>query len=208
MKYIDIEKWPRKAHFEFFHQMDCPQTNVCLNIDATHFLEFVRQNHISFYYAMIFAANQVINEMADFRCRIRKDGIVLHDKVHPSFTDLTKGSDLFKYVTVDMKDDMISFIEYAKEKSESQKELFSNEEEENRDDLVYFTCLPWISFTSLSHTVSLDRDDSIPRISWGKYFSQDDKVLLPFSIQVNHALLDGMQIGKYTQKLQSYIDQL
>ena len=208
MEYINMDQWPRKEHFAFFYQADYPQFNICMNINCTHFLEFVRSHHISFYYAMIFAVTQVTNEMVEFRYRIRNGKIVLHDKVHPSFTDLAKGSDLFKYVTVDMKEDIITFCRYAKETSENQKEYFAFCSDEQRDDLLYITCFPWISFTSMSHTISFNRDDSVPRISWGKYFNEGDKVLLPFSIQVNHALLDGVQIGRYIEKLQNYMDSL
>ena len=81
---------------------------------------------------MIFAANQAINEVEEFRYRIRGDQVILHDTVHASFTDMTEGSDLFKIVIADMEADM-------------------------------------------SHTISLNRDDSIPRVSWGKYFNDGDQ---------------------------------
>jgi len=189
--------------------MDYPQFNVCMNVDVSHFHEFVRKNHISFYYAMIFAVTHIANNMVNFRYRIRNDKVVLHDQVHPSFTDLQKDSDLFKYVTVDMKDNILTFCKYAKETSRNQKEYFAfGTTDKERDDLIYITCLPWISFTSVSHTISLNKEDSVPRISWGKYFYEGDKVLLPFSVQVNHALLDGVQIGRYIEDLQNYINHI
>jgi chloramphenicol O-acetyltransferase type A len=205
MEYIDMEKWPRKEHFRFFQGMDYPQTNVCMNLDITHFLEFVKENHLSFYYSMIFAATHTANEIDSFRYRIRGDGVVLHDRVHPSFTDLSEGSELFKFVTLEMEGDIISFSNHTKEVSRNTKENLSNE---NRDDLIYYTCLPWISFTSVCHALTLGKEDSIPRISWGKYFRDGEKVLLPFSVQVNHSLLDGFHIGKYVNRLQEYIDQI
>lgn len=54
----------------------------------------------------------------------------------------------------------------------------------------------------------MSKEDSIPRISFGKYFYQDDKVLLPYSIQVNHMLLDGIHVGKYMERLQEFLDEL
>jgi chloramphenicol O-acetyltransferase type A len=32
--------------------------------------------------------------------------------------------------------------------------------------------------------------------------------LLPFSVQVNHALIDGFHIGKYVDRLQTFIDEM
>ncbi len=208
MEYIDIDQWSRKQHFEFFHKMDYPQFNVCLNIDVTHFLEFVKEHDISFYYAMGFASTYAANEIVNFRYRIRGDQVVLHDKIDPSFTDMSADSDLFKIVTVEMNGDIVHFARQAKEQSEQQKVFFIFENAEERDDLVYITCVPWFSFTQLTHPITLSKDDSVPRISWGKYFKQGEKWMLPISIQANHALMDGLHVGRYIEKLQNYIDHL
>lgn len=208
MKYIDIDKWDRKVHFNFFHRMDYPQFNICANLDVTNFLEFVKTNELQFYYAMIHASTSIANQVSNFRYRIREDKVILHDKTHPSFTDIEEGNDLFKLVTVEIKDDIFEFAKYAEEKSMNQKEYFVINELVGRDDLIYITCIPWISFTHLSHTISLNKDDSVPRISWGRYFTENNKVLLPYSVQVNHALVDGVHIGEYLSKLQKYIDSL
>ena len=203
-----MNTWKRKEHFEFFYRMDYPQYNICMNLDITNFLKFVKKNNISFYYAFIFAATYVVNNNIDFRYRIKDGKVVLHDLIHPSFTDMTKNDELFKMVTVEMKNNIIEFSEYAKKESENQKDYFCFDKLVGRDDLIYYTCIPWISFTHLSHTITINRNDSVPKISWGKYFFDKEKILLPFSVQVHHALMDGMQVGKYVNELQEYLDSL
>ncbi len=117
-------------------------------------------------------------------------------------------NDLFKYVAVELTDDIVSFAKKAKEQAEQQKEFFIYKDAEERDDMLYITCLPWFSFTQVTHPISLNKEDSVPKISWGKYFQQDGKWLLPFSLQANHALLDGIHVGKFTALLQEYMDGL
>jgi len=207
MKQIDIENWKRKEQFNFFYRADYPQYNICMNIDATNFLAFVKNNKLSFYYSMIYAVTRIANEMDDFRYRIRDGKVFLHDTVHPSFTDLNETEeDPFKLVTVDYKDDLLEFIQQAKEISVNQHQFIDFSVLEGRDDFLYITCIPWISFTHVSHTFSLNRNDSVPRISWGKYFREGEKVMLPFSVQVHHALIDGYMVGKYVEKLQKFLD--
>jgi chloramphenicol O-acetyltransferase type A len=208
MKYIDTETWERKAHFEFFYRADYPQFNVCMNLDISKFISFVKEKELPFYFAMMFAVMKTVNTIADFRYRIRSGKVVLHDKVHPSFTYLNskEQSGLFKLVIVDMADNIFDFALNAGEAARNQKEYFPPEALTGRDDLIYITCLPWISFTHTSHTISLNRDDSVPRISWGKYFKDGDRLLLPFSVQVNHAVADGYQVGLLVEKLQNYLD--
>ena len=207
MQYIDMDTWARKEHFEFFHRMDYPQYNICMNIDITHFLKSVREKGISFYYAFVYAVTHTANEVAEFRYRIREGGVIIHNRVHCSFTDMGEG-DLFKMVTVDYIDDIVEFVNNAKEVSSNQTDYLSLEASKDRDDLLYITCVPWITFTHVSHTITLNKDDSVPRIAWGKYYKDGDRVLMPFSVQVNHAVVDGVHIGKYVEKLQEFIDNL
>jgi chloramphenicol O-acetyltransferase type A len=210
MKYIDIENWKRKEHFLFFYRMDYPQFNICLNLDITRFLKFTKDNKLSFYYAMIYAVMKIVNRIDDFKYRIRDGKVVLHETVHPSFTymDNEGDDDLFKLITVELVDDIFVFSQIAKETSQNQVDYFGLDNLVGRDDLIYITCIPWVSFTHISHTITINKNDSVPKISWGKYYLDGEKVLLPFSIQVNHALIDGFQIGKYVDKLQAYMDEL
>ena len=205
MKEIDINNWNRKEHFNFFYRMDYPQYNLCMNVDVTNFLKFIKKNGLPFYYSMIFATTEAANHVENFRYRIRDGKVVLHDNVHPSFTDMNKNDDLFKFVTLELDSDIETFCKKAKEKSETQVKAFDMSGFEGRDDLLYITSIPWISFTHISHTISINRNDSVPRISWGKYFEQDGQILLPFSVQVHHALMDGYHVGKYVETLQEIL---
>jgi len=206
MEYIDMNSWRRKEHFAFFHALDYPQFNVCVNLDITHFLAFVKENKLSFYYSMMYAACTKANEIENFRYRIRDGRVVLHEKADPSFTDITPGDDLFKYVTAELTGDMLHFTDLAREASRKKTYYMPDPEDEKRDDLIYITCLPLIAFTSISNAIHMHADDSIPRFSWGKYFEENGRVLLPFSVQVNHALADGLQVGQYINSLQNYLD--
>jgi chloramphenicol O-acetyltransferase type A len=187
--------------------MDYPHYNICVNIDITNFLAKIKEKKIPFYYAMIYAATYALNQVEEFRYRIRGEQVVLHDIIHPSFTDMSNDTDLFKMVTVDMEKSILDFIKKAIEKSRNQTDYFVIKDVEGRDDLTYITCIPWVSFTHLSHTISFNKDDSIPRLAWGKYFNEGDKILLPFSVQAHHSFVDGIHMGKYIDCLQEYLNE-
>jgi chloramphenicol O-acetyltransferase type A len=210
MKIIDLQNWNRKEHFEFFYRSDNPQYNVCANVDVTRFLGYTQKSGLSFYYAMLYAATEVANGIDNFRYRIRENKqIVLHEVVHPAFTDM-KADDadqLFKMVMVEMEPGLHDFVSKAKRISEAQQFYFGDVSAKGRDDVLYITCIPWVSFTSLSHTFRLNADDAVPRISWGKYFVENGRTLLPFSVQAHHSFVDGVHIGKYFEKLQLLLDQ-
>lgn len=207
MKIIDLDGWERTTHYNFFKRMDYPHYNMCMNLDITNFSAKTKEKNIPVYYAMIYAATYALNQVEQFRYRIRGEQVVLHDMIHPSFTDMSEGTDLFKMVTVDMEQSILDFTKKAKEKSNNQSDYFVFKDVEGRDDLTYITCIPWVSFTHLSHTISFNKDDSIPRLAWGKHFMENNKILLPFSVQAHHSFVDGIHVGKYIDYLQEYLMQ-
>jgi len=208
MKIIDLSKWERTTHFNFFKRMDYPHYNICVNLEIRRFLESVEDRRVPFHYAMIFAAAQALNQFEEFRYRIRGNQVVLHEVVHPSFTDMTPGSDLFKMVTVDMESSLERFVLKAENKAAGQQDYFVFKDVEGRDDLIYITSLPWVSFTSLSHTISFNQDDSVPRLAWGKHFRDGNQIMLPFSVQAHHSFVDGIHIGRYIEALQTYLNRI
>lgn len=206
MKEIDISSWKRREHFAFFSGMSYPHFNICFNIDITEFLTAIKEMDLPFYYTMIYLSTLSANRIEEFRYRIRGDKVVLHDSLTPSFTDMDDGSDLFKMVTVDMHGSLFDFTVKAADKSAKQKERFVAGDFAGRDDFIYYTSIPWISFTHISHTINLKRDDSVPRLAFGKYFRDGSRVLLPYSVQVNHSFADGVHVGNFMELLEAELD--
>ena len=66
---------------------------------------------------------------------------------------------------------------------------------------MYLSFLPWIDLTVLTNVRDPDRDDTVPRISWGKYAEADGRKQLNLSLEVNHRFIDGIHIGKFQDAL-------
>ena len=201
MKEIEPAKWKRREHFQFFHRMDYPHYNICFNLDITEALAELKRRALPFYYAMIYLATVSANRIEEFKYRLRDGKIILHEVIHPSFTDMDKGDDYFKLVLAEMKSTLADFVDAAGIESSAQQAYFPLKLA-GRDDLIYYTSIPWISFTHISHTISLNKNDAVPRISWGKYYPEGEKVLLPYSVQVNHAFVDGIHVGRFKDILE------
>jgi chloramphenicol O-acetyltransferase type A len=65
--------------------------------------------------------------------------------------------------------------------------------------------LPWVSFTSFSHARNWRQQDSIPRIAFGKFIEENDRILLPISVEVHHALVDGLHVGRFLMRLEELL---
>lgn len=198
---INMETWKRKEHFQFFKNVAYPIYNICFDVDVTKLLQYTKESQLSFHLAMVFLTTSALNQIENFKYRLRGETVVLHEFLTPSFADLGKGDDLFKMVTVEMENTMKRFIEKAVYKSANQKDYFVVSDFANRDDFVFYSSLPWITFTSIDHTINLKKEDAIPRVSWGKYYRHGEVVLMPFNIQVNHLFVDGVHLGKFKEIL-------
>lgn len=204
MRYLDIEGWKRKEHYRYFRELDYPHFSICGNVDITEFLQFIKDKGDSFFPAFLYFAVKAANDIEEFRYRIRGDKVVVHEKVSPSFTVMTVEG-VFSFCTAAFDDEYKEFYQGASREMGKAKETVSVEDEPGRDDLLYITSIPWVSFTNITHPVHMSPVDSIPRISWGKYFEENGRVKLPLSVQAHHALVDGAHVGQYFMGLQEML---
>ncbi|MCK5418959.1 MAG: hypothetical protein KAI93_10645, partial [Desulfobacterales bacterium] len=54
--------------------------------------------------------------------------------------------------------------------------------------------------------IKLDAGDSIPRISWGSFKEDKEKIGMPLAVQVHHGLADGYHLGKFFNQMQELLN--
>ena len=204
-KYVDMENWSRKKQFELFNSLDYPHFSITANVDITKMYAYIKENELPFYNTMVYLTIKTANSIKEFRCRISGNKVVEYDVIHPSFTISSK-DDLFSFCTTVYKEDYDEFLKFAKMEINRLGGEVDLEDEVGKDDLIFITSVPWVSFTSVTHPIHMNPVDSIPRIAWGKYFNDNGKIKMPLSIQGHHGLMDGLHVGKYFNKLQEFLD--
>jgi chloramphenicol O-acetyltransferase type A len=204
MRHIDLETWPRREHFKVYSAFDHPHFSMCANVDLTTFYPVVKQRGLSFNVAIVYVIARAANAIPEFRYRIRAGEVVEHEIVHPATTILTD-DDLFTFCTFDYTKDFSLFAERAAEQIAYVKEHLTLEDEPGRDDLLFMTAIPWVSFTSFMHPLHLHPVDSVPRFAWGKFFEEGKFLKMPLSVQAHHALVDGVHVGRYFAEVEDYL---
>lgn len=193
MKIINLETWERREAYAFFSQIDYPFYAVTIPVDVTRVKEASKKRGLSFYHLMIWLCTKAVNSVEAFRLRVRGEHVVLLDRTDPSFTTLEPGKQQFQIITLPWEAEPDVFCAHAREKAKKQTAFLAQDEE--CDGLIYFSCTPWFDFTALSNEHNFDRDDTIPRIAWGKYYEQNGGLWLHMSIEVNHRTIDGYHLG-------------
>ena len=204
MRKIDIQTWPRREHFDLFNTFNHPHFNLCVNVELGAFLPYIREHKISFTVAILYMTARAGNAVPEFRYRLRDGEVVEHETVSPSVTILGD-NDLFGFCTVDYNEDFGEFAGKASKLIGAAKEDPSLKDPVGRDDLLFMTSIPWVSFTSFTHPMLLHPTDSIPRFAWGKYFVEGESLKMPLSVQGHHAVMDGLHMGRFYAKVQEYL---
>ena len=185
--------------------MDYPHFNLCANVDITKLHSYIKDKELSFFRTFLYIAVRAANEVPEFRYRIRDDKVIVHDRVDPSFT-IMREDETFSFCHATYYQDFQEFYQEAGDKTRLYTENPTLKDGPGRDSLIFITSIPWLSFTSLTHPIHMNPVDSVPRIAWGKYFEEGDKIKIPVSVQAHHALMDGLHVGRYFSLLEKYLD--
>ncbi len=197
-KALDLASWARRDLFEFFRDYDNPYFNICARVEVTRLLEVLRERpgagvSLAYHYFAL----RVANEIEPFRFRLKDGNVIVHDVINGGTTVMLP-NESFSYAYFDYHED---FEEFLSEAGESIKRVQAEGslKPTMRDDLIYFTTLPWVSFTSFAHARNRGRGDSVPRIAFGKFMKENERTMLPISVEVHHALMDGLHAGYITR---------
>lgn len=198
---LDKEKWARKEHFEFFSKFDEPFYGVVVTIDVTGAYRFAKENKKSFFVVYLHRILKALNSVENLRYRIREDEVVIHDKIGASAT-IARENETFGFSNIEFSEDFDAFNVLACAEIDRVKNNTGLEIGVSGDDVIHFSALPWVDFTSISHARSFAFPDSCPKISVGKLKNENGKLTMPMSVHVHHALADALHVGRFIEQLE------
>lgn len=205
---MDLEKWPRKEHFHFFKQFEEPFFGATVEIDCTRAYQNAKKLDSSFFIYYLHKTLVAVNSIESFRYRISDDKIEIHDRIDASATIGRAGGTFgFSLIEYNLSFDIFKATALAEiERIQSTTGLFTRTFES--DNMIHFSAIPWLNFTSLSHARSYTFPDSCPKISFGKMMtSETGKRTMSMSVHVHHGLMDGMHLGQFVDCFQQIMNQ-
>ncbi len=208
MKKFDINSWNRKTQYEFFKNYDDPFFNLTSNIEVSNLYNYCKKNDISFFLACLHFALESANEILEFRLRIIDNQVIQFDSIDIGSTVLNEDKS-FSFCYFQRKNSISEFNASGKETLNNHHKENTFDSNKNNDALIYCSFIPWFTFTSLKHARDKEREKSgIPKFVFGKYFEENNIKKMPFSIEVQHALMDGYHVGVFIEKFQKKINEL
>lgn len=199
---IDIQHWERREHYAFFGGMADPYFALTVKADFTDCHARAKADGSSFFLYSLHAILRALNAVPAFRCRIEEGQVVQYDAIGASPT-IARDDGTFGFAYLDWHEDLAMFVTAAQAEIRRVKEgtgLCINDNE-NRSDIIYFTSLPWVDFTSVRHAGGHKPGDSIPQVAVGKLHDEGSRKVMSLSIEANHGLVDGRHVGLFLEAL-------
>ncbi|MDV7187201.1 CatA-like O-acetyltransferase [Lutibacter sp. TH_r2] len=208
MKVIDLKNWERKNQFEFFKDYEDPFFNITATIDVTNLYAFCKKQNLSFFLAGLYVANQAMNQIPAFKLRFKNGDVVEFDNIHIDSTVLND-DETFSFCHFVTAPTILEFIKNSSKVIEDHRNGIVDDSQVYDLDVAHSTTIPWVSITGFKHARNgNEKEIGIPKIVFGKYYEENGRKIMPFSVEVHHALMDGVHVGLLYEKMQGFIDQL
>lgn len=203
---LDINSWNRKNHFSFFSQFEEPFFGVTVRIDCTRAYEKAKATGQSFFLYYLYRILKAANAIEPFRYRIHDKKIFVYDVLHASPT-INRPDGTFGFAYINYTEDEALFYTQAKQTIDEVRQSTGLFPAISGENVIHFSAVPWLDFTSISHARSFSFPDSCPKISVGKVTEQNGIRTMPVSIHVHHALMDGYHVGLFVERLQELLNE-
>ena len=204
---LDLENWNRKEHFEHFSKMEEPFFGVTVEIDCTKAYQTAKNLKTSFFIFYLHKTLVAVNSIENFKYRISEGKIYINDCIDVSAT-IGREDGTFGFSFIEYNADFKIFESNALteiERIQKTSGLFTRSFD--YDNLIHFSAIPWLNFTSLSHARSYSYPDSCPKISFGKMMtSKTGKKTMAMSVHVHHGLMDGLHVGQFVDLFQELMN--
>ena len=217
--YLNIETWARRGAFEYFRAFDKPYFSVCVRLDVAPLRAALAARQSAaptstpaaspaipsggLMLACYHLALCVANAQQPFRLRLETGRVRIHDVVHASTTVL-RADESFGFAYLHHHASYTLFASQAAVQISAAREGQAGfEPRVDEAAVLHLTTLPWLHFSSFSHARNWGREDSVPKLAFGRIRSEGMHQWMPLSVEVHHALVDGLHVGRYVQALEA-----
>jgi len=207
-KFIDRENWYRKEYFEHYLQQ---QTTFSMtnDINISILLKNIKKKKYKLYPAFIYMVTKTVNSHREFRTCFNSEGKLGYwEEMMPSYTIFDNESLMFFSIWTQNSSSFAEFYDmYQNDVKEynSLGKLFPKPLIPANNFPI--SMLPWSSFTGFNLNINNGGDFLLPIITAGKYSKKENRIFLPISIQLHHAVCDGYHASVFMNNLQKLADE-
>jgi chloramphenicol O-acetyltransferase type A len=202
---VDLATWPAADQFRFFRTYQRPHYAVTARVDVSRLM--AAKGRLPVFRTCLWAIGAALHAVPELRMRFRGDSVTLFDRLDLSPTIATGDGD-FRYTYLPWTPDRAAFDATAARLIAAVRAGHPlNANSGAIEAVAYLSCLPWLDYTALDNALP-GADDCIPRVSWGRIVPRGTGHDMAMTLQVHHALVHGVHVGRFFAAVQAALDGL
>lgn len=202
---VDKEKYYRKGVYRHFSE-DCKcSVSMTARIDVTELYRKSKATDTKFYLNFLYILCKVLNSREDYRMGYlwQTDTLVCYDKINPVQYVFHDDTETCSIAYSEYYEDYKTFYDKAFEDLEKAKQTreygLDSANHPNWFDASYIS---WLSYDSLNIELPDGHLYFAPIINWGKFRKENERLMMPVTVRMNHAIADGYLITKVFKLLE------
>ena len=207
-KIINKETYYRKDVFRHFSD-DCKcSVSMTGRIDVTELVEYSKKTNTKFYINFLYILTSVLNSRDDYKMGYlwETDELICYDQINPTQYVFHEDTETCTPVYTTYNPDYTLFYKDALNDLLRAKETHEyNLDFANHPNWFDASYIPWFSYDSLNIELPDGYLYFPPIINWGKYREENNKLLMPVTVRLNHAIADGYLVAKVFKLLEEEI---
>ena len=193
---IDLGSWERTQQYHFFRTFERPHYATTVRMDVTHLMQARKSSALSPFRHTVYSIGVGLHAVPQLCVRFQDDHVFQYDQLILSST-VALDSGAYGYGYYPFQDDRAAFdADCARVMEDVRRKNGLNANDGSLHNIAYLSCLPWLDYTSLDNALP-NADDCIPRISWGKIVETNGRFDMAMTLQVHHALADGLHVAQF-----------
>ena len=181
------------------------------NTTMNHQIEIIEGHDQGSYFlfkAIQKAGAEVLNSREDYRMGYlwQSDELICYDVINPTQYVFHEDTETFTLVYTKYNENYEIFynntlndVEEAKETREYMLDMV------NHPNWFDASFIPWLSYDALNIELPDGNLYFTPIINWGKYREENNRIVMPVSVRLNHAIADGYLVAKIFRLLEQEI---
>ena len=202
---LDLREWKRGQMFYYFAKMAPTGYSLTVNLDVTEMLAALRSEKLKFFPAYLWLVTRTLNQQTEFKVAEKDGQVGFYDTLTPLYASFHEDDQTFSLMWTEYDE---SFPVFYQSYLDGQKQCADNHGvlarpgEVPPENAYTVSCVPWISFQHFAVHSYENKPYYFPSVEAGKFFPQQDQILMPLSITCHHAATDGYHMKCFLDTLQ------
>lgn len=202
---INVDEWERKECFEhYFNNAKCTYS-LTVNIEVTNLINYIKENKLRLYPVFTWIVSKALNNHNEFKMSLNEEGkIGYFDEISPCYSVLNEKTKVMNDLLTPYSSEFSKFYKMMVNDLEMYKKdpSYTTKFENN---FYLSSCIPWINYSSFNVNNETNMPMLFPMVTWGKYYNENGKLLMPVSLQVHHSVADGYHCSLFYNEVQDMV---